>query len=216
MPSSPCSAALGGLVQINPIWLYGPFEPYAVSTAAQPDWYMGWLEGALRLMPSFQLHLFGYRVPEIVVPTLMLPAATFGVLYAWPAIDKRLTSDRLEHHLLDRPRDHPIRTAFGAAVLTFYIVLFVGGSQDVIAQKLRVSIEPVTLALRILALVLPIVIAVITYAVCHDLTKDKSLDEAREEGEAPVAPAEEPPELVAAAGASRGDSAEPGSGRGRP
>jgi ubiquinol-cytochrome c reductase cytochrome b subunit len=198
--------ALGGLVQINPIWLYGPFEPYAVTTAAQPDWYMGWLEGAMRVMPSFQLHLFGYRVPEIVVPTLLLPMATFTVLYLWPAVEKRLTSDRLEHHLLDRPRDHPMRTAFGAAVLTFYVVLFVAGSQDVIAQKLGVSIEPVTVALRVLVLVLPVVVAVVTYAVCHDLAQDKPLDEAREEGEPPVAPAEVPPDLVVASErASRSD-----------
>jgi len=198
---------LGGLVQINPIWLYGPFEPYAVSTAAQPDWYMGWLEGAMRLMPSFQLHLFGYRVPEIVVPTLLLPLVTFTVLALWPWVDKRLTRDRLEHHLLDRPRDHAVRTSFGAAVLTFYVVLFVGGSQDVIAQLLRVSIPPVTGALRVLVIVLPVGVAVVTYVVCHDLAREESLDEATMEGEPPVAPAEEPAELLGA-----GDRAHVGDG----
>ena len=198
---------LGGLVQINPIWLYGPFEPYAVSTAAQPDWYMGWLEGAMRLMPSFQLHLFAYRVPEIVVPTLLLPLVTFSVLALWPWIDKRLTRDRLEHHLLDRPRDHAVRTSLGAAVLTFYIVLFVGGSQDVIAQLLGVSIGPVTMALRVLLIVLPVGVAVVTYLVCHDLAREESLDEATMEGEPPVAPAEEPAELLSAADrAHAGDS----------
>jgi ubiquinol-cytochrome c reductase cytochrome b subunit len=191
--------ALGGLVQINPIWLYGPFEPYAVSTAAQPDWYMGWLEGAMRIMPSFQVTIFGYRVPEIVVPTLILPLVTFTLLYLWPAIDKRLTSDRLEHHLLNRPRDHPIRSAFGAAVLTFYVVLFVAGSQDIIAQKLKVSIVPVTRVLRILVMVLPVVVAVVTYLVGHDLRREKSLEEARDEGEPPVAESEAPPELILAA-----------------
>ncbi len=67
--------ALGGLVQINPIWLYGPYTPSAVSTAAQPDWYMGWLEGALRLFPAVRVHLFGYRMPEIVLPGRGLPDA---------------------------------------------------------------------------------------------------------------------------------------------
>ncbi|MDQ3574416.1 MAG: cytochrome b, partial [Actinomycetota bacterium] len=38
-------AALAGLAQINPVWLYGPFRPASVSTAAQPDWYLGWIEG---------------------------------------------------------------------------------------------------------------------------------------------------------------------------
>ena len=191
-------AALGGLVQINPIWLYGPYQPYAVSTAAQPDWYMGWLEGAMRLVPSFQLHLFGYRVPEIVLPTVIFPMVTFGLLFLWPFIEKHLIRDDHEHHLLQRPRDHPLRTALGAAVLTFYVVLFVGGSQDVIAQKLGVSIVPVTLTLRVLVLALPVVVAVITHMVCRDLGRDQPLDEAWEEGEPPAAPAEEPPALVTA------------------
>ena len=94
-------AVLGGLFQINPVWLYGPYEPYAVSTAAQPDWYMGWLEGALRLIPAFRLELFGYRVPELLLPAVIFPGVTFAALYLWPAIDKRLTGDRREHHLLD-------------------------------------------------------------------------------------------------------------------
>jgi quinol---cytochrome-c reductase cytochrome b subunit len=184
--------ALGGLVQINPIWLYGPYDPYAVSTAAQPDWYMGWLEGALRLMPAFDLHLLGYRVPELIVPAVIFPTVTFLILYAWPAVEKRLTGDRGEHHLLDRPRDHPYRTALGVAVLTFYVVLFVGGSQDVIAQQLGVSILSVTWALRIIAVVLPLVTAAIAFIVCRDLAVDLPLDEAAAEGEGPVAPAENP------------------------
>ena len=46
---------LGGLVQINPIWQWGPFEPCLATNGAQPDWYLGWLIGALRLMPSFDV-----------------------------------------------------------------------------------------------------------------------------------------------------------------
>ncbi len=198
---------LGGLVQINPIWLYGPFEPYAVSTAAQPDWYMGWLEGALRLMPSIRLHLFGYRVPELIVPAVVFPTITFSMLYAWPAVEKRLTGDWGEHHLLDRPRDHPLRTALGVAVLTFYIVLFVGGSQDVIAQQLGVSIVSVTWVLRIILIVLPLATAAIAYAVCRDLGKELPLAEASEEGEPPVAPAES--SVLVGSDDSRG-SGEPG------
>jgi ubiquinol-cytochrome c reductase cytochrome b subunit len=189
-------AALGGLIQINPIWLYGPFEPYAVSTAAQPDWYMGWLEGALRLVPAFRLHIFGYRVPELVVPAVIFPTLTFAVLFLWPAIETRLTRDGAEHHLLDRPRDHPVRTALGVAVLTFYVVLFVGGSQDIIAQKLGVSIETVTWTLRVTVIVLPLVMAAIAYAICRDLADEKSLEQAGREGEPPTGPSEEPPGFV--------------------
>jgi ubiquinol-cytochrome c reductase cytochrome b subunit len=41
-------ALLGGLVQINPIWLWGPYNPAQVSSASQPDWYIGFLDGSTR------------------------------------------------------------------------------------------------------------------------------------------------------------------------
>jgi ubiquinol-cytochrome c reductase cytochrome b subunit len=186
---------LGGLFQINPVWLYGPYEPSAVSTAAQPDWYMGWLEGALRLMPALRWHIFGYRVPELLIPAVVFPGLTFVALYLWPMIDKRLTGDRDEHHLLDRARHHPARSAFGMAVLTFYVVLFVGGSQDLIAQRLGVSIEAVTWSLRALLVVVPCAAAAITLKVCHDLAAEdrreqdavdvEALDEDREASATP-------------------------------
>ncbi len=140
--------ALGGLVQINPIWLYGPYSPSAVSTAAQPDWYMGWLEGALRLFPAVSIHVFGYRMPEIFLPAVVFPTLTFLVLFAWPALDLHFGGDGpepagTEHHLLVRPRHRPRRTALGAAVLAFYVVLFVGGGQDIIAQQTNIDIAEV-------------------------------------------------------------------------
>ena len=186
--------ALGGLVQINPIWLYGPYEPYAVSTAAQPDWYMGWLEGALRLMPAFQLHLFGYRVPEIVVPAAHAsPLMTFG--RALSLARYRQAADAATGWSTTSSTGRvTTRSAlpFGAAVLTFYIVLFVGGSQDIIAQKLRVSIESVTVTIRILIFALPAAAAAISYILCQNLRTEEPLDEASEEGDPPVAPSEPP------------------------
>src|SRR5262249_3719664 len=100
---------LGGLVQINPVWLYGPFQPAAVTTAAQPDWYVGWLEGALRLWYPWYLHIGSYNVPEVFWPGVVLPGITFMLLYAWPFLEARVTHDHAEHHLLDRPRDRPMR-----------------------------------------------------------------------------------------------------------
>jgi hypothetical protein len=97
------TALLGGLVQINPVWLYGPADPAAVTTAAQPDWYLGWLEGALRLTPQVGLAPFGYRMPEVVLPGVLLPAVLIGLLYLVPFLDRRLTGDTAEHHLLQRP-----------------------------------------------------------------------------------------------------------------
>ena len=53
---------LGGLVQINPIWLWGPYHTYVSTNGAQPDWYLGWLIGALRLVPGFDFTIGDYTV----------------------------------------------------------------------------------------------------------------------------------------------------------
>jgi ubiquinol-cytochrome c reductase cytochrome b subunit len=162
-------SALGGLAQINPIWQYGPYDPAAVSTAAQPDWYLGWTEGAIRLFPPWYLHIGRYGVPEVFWPAIALPTLTFALLYAWPFLEQRFTHDRAEHHLLDRPRDRPLRTAIGVGVLTFYVVLLVAGAQDLIAQWLQVSIISVTRTLQVLVFVLPLIAALFTWRLCRDL-----------------------------------------------
>jgi ubiquinol-cytochrome c reductase cytochrome b subunit len=181
-------AALGGLVQINPVWLYGPFKPAAVSTAAQPDWYVGWLEGALRLAPPWRFTLFGYTVPEVFLPGAVLPGATFVLLYLWPFIEAKLTGDHDEHHLLDRPRDRPVRTAIGIGVLTFYGMLLVAGGQDIIAQKLGLEIAPLIRLLRILVVAVPLGAALLAWKLCRDLSRGVPLAEAEEEGEPPIGP----------------------------
>ncbi len=162
-------ALLGGLAQINPVWQYGPYEPAAVSTAAQPDYYVGWLEGALRLAPPWYLHLGPYSVPEVFWPGVLLPGVVFGLLYAWPFLEARVTRDRRAHHLLDRPRDRPVRTAIGIGAITFFVVLLVAGGQDVVAQEVRAPITRVSTVLQILCVTLPFVTAAIAWKWCHDL-----------------------------------------------
>ncbi|HXY93261.1 MAG TPA: ubiquinol-cytochrome c reductase cytochrome b subunit [Acidimicrobiia bacterium] len=163
-------AALGGLAQINPVWLYGPFKAQAVSSGSQPDWYIGWLEGALRLMPPWELRVAGFEIPNPFFPGVLLPGVTFAVIYAWPWIEQRFTKDRAEHHLLDRPRDRPVRTGLGVAVLTFYVVLFVAGGDDVIASHFNLSVNDVVYVFRGLVFVLPAVAYYVTYRLCKELS----------------------------------------------
>src|SRR5207245_7131287 len=126
--------------------------------------------GAWRICPPLRIHVGGYTISEIFWPAVLLPLVTFGLLYAWPFVEQRVTRDRDEHHLLDRPRNRPVRSAVGAGALTFFVVLFVGGAQDVIAQKLSLSIPTVTNALRGMAIGLPLVVAALTWTVCRDLS----------------------------------------------
>jgi ubiquinol-cytochrome c reductase cytochrome b subunit len=162
-------AILGGTVQINPIWLYGPYQPWNASVFAQPDWYVGWLEGALRLFPGWRLHLFGYTVSEDFWPAAFFPLLTFAVLYAWPWLERWVTGDRDTHNVLDRPRDRPMRTALGVGGITLYLVLTLAGAQDIIAYIITGSQPEVTLGLRGLAITLPPLCALVAWKVCHEL-----------------------------------------------
>ncbi len=162
---------LGAFVQINPIWLYGPYDPTAATTAAQPDWYMGWLEGALRLMPPGHAVIFGVTIPNLFFPAVVLPAGSFLALYAWPVIERRATGDRANHNLLDRPRDHPWRTGLGAGVFTFYTVLFVAGGNDVLASEFDVSVDAMVIALRVVLLALPVLVGLGVTKWCRDLRR---------------------------------------------
>lgn len=164
---------LGGLFEINPVWLYGPYEPFEVFAPAQPDWYMGWLEGLLRLWPAWEFTLFGITIPAVFIPGVVIPGIMFGVVFAWPWIDQRwITKDPGEHHLLQRPRDVPWRTAIGVAGLTLLLVIFVAGSNDVIAADARTGLQTVTTLLRIAVFVLPPLAGFVTYRVVSRLSTD--------------------------------------------
>ena len=162
-------AALGGLVQINPIWLFGPYRVADVSAASQPDWYMGWLEGAQRLMPAWELRLFGFEIPNPFFPGVLLPAVTFLLLFAWPWIEARVTGDKGEHHLLDPPSSKPNRTALGVAAITFYGILFIAGSSDVITVWLGASVSVVVRVLQVSLIVLPVLAALLAKRLCRPI-----------------------------------------------
>ena len=166
-------ALLGGLFQINPIWLYGSYEPYKVSYAVQPDWYMGWLDGALRIMPAWETQFANrYLISAPFYPAVILPGLTFTALYLYPFIEARFTKEnRTEHHLLDRPRDRPVRTALGVGVLSFYVMLFLASSTDVLANTLKVSLNGVLWTFRIGTPTVPIVVGLATYQICKELSR---------------------------------------------
>ncbi len=168
-------AALAGFVQINPIWIYGPFQPENVSSASQPDWYMGWLEGALRLMPNWEMRIGWFTIPNPFWGGVLLPGVTFALLYAWPWLEARITHDHREHHLLDRPRDRPMRTALGVATLTFYTILGLTAADDVIAVALGVSLNAILNTYRILLIIVPPIAAVVAYRLCKELQQRDGL-----------------------------------------
>jgi ubiquinol-cytochrome c reductase cytochrome b subunit len=171
--------ALGGLAQINPVFLYGPYRAGVASSASQPDWYMGWLEGALRVFPPWEIRAFGHTVPNPFFPGVVLPGITFVGLYLWPFLEARFTRDRLPHNLLDRPRDRPLRTALGAATLAFYIVLTLAGGTDVVATTFQLALETVLNIFRVGLFVVPLVVFFVTRRICKELTRARPIIDAR-------------------------------------
>jgi ubiquinol-cytochrome c reductase cytochrome b subunit len=162
-------AFLGGVFQINPIWIYGPFDPAEVSAASQPDWYMGWLDGALRIMPGWEFRAWGFEIPNPFFPAILLAGLTFALLYAWPFLEARVTGDYAEHNLADRPRQRPVRTALGTATIAFYAVCFLGGAADVLAATFALSVNAILWTFRILVLVAPPIVGWLTYRLCKEL-----------------------------------------------
>ena len=164
--------ALGGLVQVNPIWQWGPYEINRSTNGAQPDWYLGWLIGGLRIMPPFDVRVWGKTlIPNPFWAGALFPTVVFGYLLAHPWLERTLTRDRAEHHLLDRPRDHPWRTAFGAAFLTWVGSIFFAGASDRLFYQFEIDYEAQVHVYRVLVIVLPIVAFVATKAVCDELRR---------------------------------------------
>jgi ubiquinol-cytochrome c reductase cytochrome b subunit len=164
---------MSALITINPIWNYGGYDPSPVTAGTQPDWYMGWLDGFVRLMPGFaEFTAFGYTFSfNILVPALILPGLMTipWILYPW--IEQWVTGDRREHHLLDRPRNAPTRTALGAMALTFYTIGWMGGGNDIMAIKLSLSINDITNVLRAMLILLPPLVFIITKRICLGLQR---------------------------------------------
>jgi ubiquinol-cytochrome c reductase cytochrome b subunit len=163
-------ALLGGLAQINPIWLYGPYDPSQVSAGSQPDWYMGFLDGSTRLMPNWEIRAFDHTIPlNVILPTVVLPGVLFNLLGAWPWIEQFLTKDRDYHNLLDRPRDKPRRTAIGVTGISVYVMLLIAGGNDIIASIFHVSVQTITYTLRVGIFVIPVIVYIATKRFCLGL-----------------------------------------------
>ncbi|MEU8894329.1 ubiquinol-cytochrome c reductase cytochrome b subunit [Nocardia sp. NPDC048505] len=161
---------MGGVLQINPIWNIGPYNPSQVSAGSQPDFYMMWTDGMARLMPPWELYLGRYTVPAVFW-VAMIMGLVFTLLIAYPWIEKRLTGDDAPHNLLQRPRDVPVRTAIGAMAIAFYLVLTLSCVNDILALKFDISLNATTWAGRIGLLVVPPVAYYVAYRFCLGLQR---------------------------------------------
>ncbi|CAG6395700.1 cytochrome bc complex cytochrome b subunit [Streptomyces cocklensis] len=164
-------AAIAAIATINPIWTMGPYRPDQVSTGAQPDWYMGFSEGLIRVMPGWEINAWGHTlVLGVFIPLMVFPVV-LAAIAVYPFIESWVTGDKSEHHLLDRPRNRPVRTGFGVAWLTLYFTLLIGGGNDLWATHFHLSIETITWSVRVGFFVLPALAYFATKRICLGLQR---------------------------------------------
>lgn len=163
---------MGTFLQINPVWKFGPYNPGEVTAGSQPDWYMGWLEGAVRITPNWEWHI-GHTTWSwnIFLPGVCLMGVLFTLLVAWPFVEKWITGDESEHHLLDRPRNVPTRTALGVAAMSCYAMFWLSGANDIIATHFHLSLNSITYFMRGAIFVVPIITYQITKRICVALQR---------------------------------------------
>ena len=165
-------AFLSAVASINPIWLYGPYTPGQISAGSQPDWYMGWLDGLVRMSPPLETHAFGHTISwNIMIPALIVPGILFTGMALYPFIESWITNDKREHHLLDRPRNVPNRTALGVMSITFVMVALINGGNDIFATAFHLSINQIMWFSRIGIFVLPPLAFIITKRLCLSLQR---------------------------------------------
>jgi ubiquinol-cytochrome c reductase cytochrome b subunit len=166
------TALMGALLSINPVWKFGPYDPTKVTAGSQPDWYMGWPDGALRIMPNWETHLWGHTLSwNVFLPIQVLPGVMFGLLMMLPFIESWITGDKRDHHLLQRPRDAPTRTAFMASLITLYGLFWTAGGNDIIATHLHMNLNSITYFLRGAVFILPPIVFYITRRWCIGLQR---------------------------------------------
>ncbi len=158
--------------QINPIWLYGPYSPLSISSGSQPDFYMGFLEGSLRIMPAWQWVVFNHTFAfNVFIPALVPLGLVMTGAALWPFLEQWITGDRREHHINQRPRNAPTRTALGIAMISFYGVLWLEGSNDILADHFDVPLYTITEIARVAIFAVPIIAYILTKRVCLGLQR---------------------------------------------
>jgi ubiquinol-cytochrome c reductase cytochrome b subunit len=166
------TARMGGLLSINPVWKYGPYDPSKVTAGSQPDWYMGIAEGLLRIMPGWETHLFGHTISwNVFLPGQLIPVTLLMVVLSWPFLEAWVTGDKREHHLLQRPRNAPVRTAFLVSMMTLYGLLWMAGGNDILAVVFHLNLNQITYFMRGAVWIIPAIAFIITKRWCISLQR---------------------------------------------
>ena len=166
-------ALVSATTSINAVWIYGPYDPSPVSAGSQPDWYMLFTDGGLRLIPGWESTIFGY----VFSWNILIPMAFYGAFLAflalYPFLEAWVTGDDREHHVLDLPYNVPVRTGLGVAWISIYLILGLSATNDLLAIALKLSINDLTWLYRISFFVVPVLVFFVTKRLCLAIQRHK-------------------------------------------
>jgi ubiquinol-cytochrome c reductase cytochrome b subunit len=168
---------LGATSTISPVWSYGPASVGEVGAGSQPDWYMGFLDGALRLVPvGWEAEWMGWTITFATLVPLLVIAGYFAILIIYPYLEAWVDQDKQAHHVLDRPRNVPVRTGIGVAGALFYGILWGAASADIVSTEFGVPFETIITTLQVALLVGPALAFEVTRRICIGLQrKDREI-----------------------------------------
>jgi ubiquinol-cytochrome c reductase cytochrome b subunit len=105
-----------------------------------------------------------------------MPPTILMIVLAYPFIEAWITGDKREHHLLERPRNAPNRTAFLVAAMTLYGLGWAAGGNDILAVIFNLNLNYITYFMRLMVFVGPVIAFIVARRWCISLQR---ADEAR-------------------------------------
>jgi ubiquinol-cytochrome c reductase cytochrome b subunit len=154
-------AAAAVLIPWSDVSLLGPYVPGEVGNNAQPDWFLFWLEGALRIFPPLEFTIPpGIVISGPFVAGVVLPGLIFTFLALYPFLEKRVYGLEGEWHVLQNPLEIPLRAGVMLGVFSGLLILSAAATNDILSRMLGVPIEVITWISRIAVLVVPVLLGV--------------------------------------------------------
>src|SRR5689334_3752281 len=106
-----------------------------------------------------------------MIPVKIAPIILLTIVLAYPFLEQWITGDKREHHLLQRPRNVPTRTAFLAAMITLYGLLWAAGGNDILATQFHLDLNTITYFMRGAIFIIPPLVFILTKRWCISLQR---------------------------------------------
>lgn len=152
------------LVPWSDITLQGPYQPGEVGNSAQPEWFLFWVEGALRVFPALEIDVLGLTLSGSFVAGALLPTAIIVGLIAYPFLERRVYGLEGDWHVLQNPMDIPLRAGAVVGFFSFLLLLSAAATNDVLSRLWGIPIETLTWTFRIVCIAVPLVLAAVFVA----------------------------------------------------